>query len=1176
MSASDRSTPSTRRAAAQVGSWNQWRIEGDVSVPLADTAAVRAIYAHEERDSWLDFNRVNRDVLGAIVSWNVTPQLNATVGYTRQDNDADGVLWGALPLTYTDGTRIDFPVSASTSADWTYWDVTDQTAFAELSYAFGGGWQAKGVFTYKRFVEESKLLYAYGYPDRETGLGVGGMSGIYPSTYNRYLGDLYASGPVTAFGREHELAFGFSTGRSDAAEYEDFSLDPLEYPPVHDWGQVQVAEPTYPGAYLAADYSDRLTRAYGAAHLNLTDSFKAVVGVSAMWIESEGDSYGTDQSRKDSAVSPYVGAVFDLTPNVSLYASYTDIFNPQVEVDENHAKLDPAQGSSIEAGIKSEWLDKRLYATAAVFRAKQKGLAEQAGVFDNGDAYYVGVDTTSKGFELELAGRVTDHWSVSGGYTYLEIEDEQGDPTRTWLPTQTLKLATTYSVPALNDLKLGAQLRWQNAITYADPYVQDYGLVTGDVILRQEDYAVLDLMAGVRLVDRLRATVNVRNVTDTKYLASLMWGQAFYAAPRNFSLTLSFEYWRAAMAGDSILYLGRLDRSSRGGRAAPPSVGASHTVPHDQRGCLGAASGRRRRGRHGRRCLGRGRGGALRDARGLWCARGGRDPFAGAPRESLQPARRYAAGEGRAAPDRPSHRDVPADDRRRVRGFARARAGRARARRHARLERGQRQRPRALHGAGGLVGAGLRAADAANPSQPGADPVGLCRAGRSRAAEWSRRMTVAPETSTVKRALAAHAAIGLLGGALLYLVCLSGSLLVFYEEWQRFEQPTPPQMTAISPDAVQRGMEAMLAREQGKPPTTHFYVDMPLEELPTTRVITDTDAFHVDAQGNLASGERIEWSNFLYALHYTLNIPVRRWARRHHPRRHSRHVDARAVDLGRGRTSANIPRCLHLANSPQRRRGAGRLAQPAERLDLAVRPGDFAHGRGDRPLHGGCLCRCRDVLRRRRRSALRDDLRRGRQAEPGESAAAGCRHGAALHAGELSRRPHHLRHRARAGHGRAAGPDRRRASPPADLRRILHVRCPGPFHRHCGSRRWRPRAASRGIQLQPAFRQLRRAGGQDRLFRVRPCADGDLRHGDLHLARQAPPPRPRRAAPARRMARGGVGRPAALALTLVARLAFGHAVPFAAIFWIGLVAVVIACIVAASRAPAALPVEAAT
>lgn len=135
-------------------------------------------------------------------------------------------------------------------------------------------------------------------------------------------------------------------------------------------------------------------------------------------------------------------------------------------------------------------------------------------------------------------------------------------------------------------------------------------------------------------------------------------------------------------------------------------------------------------------------------------------------------------------------------------------------------------------------------------------------------------MTVAPETSTVKRALSAHAAIGLIAGALLYIVCLSGTLLVFYEEWQRFEQAAPPQMTEISPDAVQRGIEALMAREQGKPATTHLYVDMPLEELPTTRVITDTQSFHLDSEGGLAGAEKIQWSNFLYGLHYTLNIPV--------------------------------------------------------------------------------------------------------------------------------------------------------------------------------------------------------------------------------------------------------------------------------------------------------------
>ena len=529
-------------ASVEAGSWNLWRVEGDVSIPVSDRFAVRAVYAHDDHDSHLDYNHVDRDVLGLIAAWDITSRLKLTVGYSRQDNDADGVLWGALPLTYTDGTRIPYPVSASTSADWTYWDVTDQSAFAELNYAFDGGWSVKGIFTYKRFEENAKLLYAYGYPDKDTGLGVGGMAGIYPSTYNQYLGDFYASGPVQLFGREHELAFGVSNGRSHGQEWENFSADFIEFPAVQDWGQAVPAEPSYPGEYLAADYVDRLTHAYGAAHLNVADNLKAVVGVSAMWLKSTGESYGTDQSRRDSAISPYLGAIFDVTPNISLYASYTDIFNPQIEEDSTHRKLDPAQGSSIEGGVKSRWFGDRLYATASVFRARQKGLASVDGVFDNGDSFYVGVDTTSTGFEIEVAGRITDNWTISGGYTDLSLKDDAGNKTRTWLPTRTFKLATTYAFPEFNDLKLGAQLRWQNAVTYADSGVQDYGIVTGDVILKQGGYAVLDLMAGIRVFDHVRASLNVRNLTDKKYLGSLMWGQAFYGAPRSAIVSLSVAY----------------------------------------------------------------------------------------------------------------------------------------------------------------------------------------------------------------------------------------------------------------------------------------------------------------------------------------------------------------------------------------------------------------------------------------------------------------------------------------------------------------------------------------------------------------------------------------------------------------------------------------------------------
>ncbi|HEX8486479.1 PepSY-associated TM helix domain-containing protein [Sphingomonas sp.] len=134
-------------------------------------------------------------------------------------------------------------------------------------------------------------------------------------------------------------------------------------------------------------------------------------------------------------------------------------------------------------------------------------------------------------------------------------------------------------------------------------------------------------------------------------------------------------------------------------------------------------------------------------------------------------------------------------------------------------------------------------------------------------------MTIAPNAATVRNALSAHAAIGLLAGALLYLVCLSGTLLVFHEEWQRIEQRDAPEMARVDPQAVQRGLTAVLDREKGKPPTTHLYVHLPTPALPRLTVTTDSQAVHLDAQGRIAGPEENRWSEFLYALHYTLHLP---------------------------------------------------------------------------------------------------------------------------------------------------------------------------------------------------------------------------------------------------------------------------------------------------------------
>jgi len=135
---------------------------------------------------------------------------------------------------------------------------------------------------------------------------------------------------------------------------------------------------------------------------------------------------------------------------------------------------------------------------------------------------------------------------------------------------------------------------------------------------------------------------------------------------------------------------------------------------------------------------------------------------------------------------------------------------------------------------------------------------------------------LAPSATLVRRALGGHASVGLLVGALLYLIALSGSVIVIHDRWQRWEQPGIAETQALSPVAVQAAMTAMLAREAaaGKPRTTHLYVRIPTPALPRAVVTTDNGAAYVDGRGRIVGREAHSWTEFVIGLHEYLHLPA--------------------------------------------------------------------------------------------------------------------------------------------------------------------------------------------------------------------------------------------------------------------------------------------------------------
>ncbi len=529
----------TRDARASIGltggSWDTYRADGDVSGSLTDNVRARVVTAYRDGNSYLDRYEKERGVLYGVVEADLTENTLFTVGYSRQEDNADQNMWGSLPLFYADGTPTDFSVSTSTGADWAFWDTVKEDAFVELAHQFDNGWEGKAVYQYRKWVGDSKLLYLFGNPTRD----LDGMF-AYPSKFQSYerqeTVDLSARGPYEVGGRVHEMVIGFNRGKVRPKEMSIFAdFGGLRFTPI-DSEQVftgDFPEPAFDGEQEGSDWVDRYLGGYLATRLNLADPLTAVVGARYQDVESEGEAYGATRTTSASELIPYAGVIFDLTEQHSLYTSYTTIFNPQTEQKPDGNRLDPIEGVNIEYGLKSEWFQGRLNTSLVAFETEQKNVAEE---IDNGTpiAEYRGEDFDSGGYEAEVSGEVMRNWNISAGYSYLDIEDDdEGNELRTYIPEETFTLATTYRPAGLEKLKVGMTVNWQSTVTNT----------SGGNESKQESYALVNLMAGYDFTDNFNAKLRVNNVTDEKYLSSLRYfGQSYYGAPTNANLSLNYTF----------------------------------------------------------------------------------------------------------------------------------------------------------------------------------------------------------------------------------------------------------------------------------------------------------------------------------------------------------------------------------------------------------------------------------------------------------------------------------------------------------------------------------------------------------------------------------------------------------------------------------------------------------
>jgi outer membrane receptor for ferric coprogen and ferric-rhodotorulic acid len=521
------------------GSWDTKRVAADYSTPFTDDGrwAGRTVVAYEDGDSYLRGLSNKRLYTYGVVDGQLGERTTVAIGYSHQSTRTEGNLWGALTLVNSDGTQAEFGRSASTTQDWTFWDTTDQNAFAELTVALSDRWSLKGTYNYRAHTENDKLFFAYSSTglDPVTHEGLRGWPGKFNGNDHAHLFDVSVSGKFDAFGREHEALLGVSQGDSMSVLYtnEVSSTDPGFGPlPAFPYAGNAIPEPAWGAKSISDETDQRLRRAYGATRLSLTDRIKVIAGFNYAEYHRDGESSATPFDQTESKVSPYAGVTVDLTRNVLAYASYSDLYQPQDYYDVNNRYLDASKGKNYEIGAKADWLDERWLTTLALFKAEQTGLGIFAG-FDpsNGRSYYVGENFTSKGVELEITGRVGENTKVVFGATKLTLKDDTGADTYEWAPRQTLNFSVDTRLPIEPAITVGLGGAWRSKTSTVDSY-------TGFTV-RQDAYAVLNAFARWDATEHMQVKVNLNNLSDEKYITSL-YSVGYYGPPRN--VQASFRY----------------------------------------------------------------------------------------------------------------------------------------------------------------------------------------------------------------------------------------------------------------------------------------------------------------------------------------------------------------------------------------------------------------------------------------------------------------------------------------------------------------------------------------------------------------------------------------------------------------------------------------------------------
>jgi catecholate siderophore receptor len=210
----------------------------------------------------------------------------------------------------------------------------------------------------------------------------------------------------------------------------------------------------------------------------------------------------------DDLLSPRAGLIYKPIEPVSIYASYSMTYAPRsgaqlTSLNLSNEALDPEEFENVEIGAKWD-VREGLALTAALFQLDRTNVVIPDP--ENPTESILVDGQRTEGFELGLAGRIRETWSIQAGYAYQdgELTDALGGTQLAQLPEHVMSLWNKVDLTPEWSVGLGV-------------IHQTEMFAAADNAVSLPEFTRVDTAVYYQPNDMLRFQVNVENLLDETY-----------------------------------------------------------------------------------------------------------------------------------------------------------------------------------------------------------------------------------------------------------------------------------------------------------------------------------------------------------------------------------------------------------------------------------------------------------------------------------------------------------------------------------------------------------------------------------------------------------------------------------------------------------------------------------